>query len=337
MFKWIKRSKDVQNDEEVPSPLQNEIDVVPRTEITASRQTLENINIALSVGESSSGEVSGKKLESLNENVNSGNNFCCGTVIDCDNDDAAKNCKTSRVTLTDTLRAADNNAHASQRSLLDETVYRPSPVIRNDDYIEYYDSYVDYGRLEVPDSIYPSMGGLSSVRQAPFVELKSRRERNTSDTNDLFNNTDQIRTSIDKTPLNYELLSNVEKNIDDSRFNLDNCRAYNKEYRAINQVLGSNCMGGWKLEDFNDDGKSTRMSNDTKTIKEFYRLSIDSSILIHYHDISVHVGRSEVSATEKFLDFCLRIFFKGKEITEKHKIQRSWIKECLKFFRKRSK
>lgn len=336
MFKWIKRSKDVKGDEATLSPLQHEIDVVPRTEITASRQTLENINIALSAGESS-GETSEKKIEGLNENGKCGNKFCCGGVADCDNADAARHCKTSKLNLTDTLRAADNNAHASRGSLPDATVHRPCPVPRNDDYIEYYDAYVDNGRLEVPDSVFPSVNGRSDVRFAPFVELKSRRERNVSETSDLFNNTDRIKIPSDKTPLNYELLSNVERNIDGSRFNLYNCRAYNDECRAIDRLLGTNRMVDWQPEDFNDDGKSTRMSNDTRTVKEFFRLSIDGHILIHFHDICVHVGATEVSVSRKFLDFCTRMLLRGKEITEKHKVHRSWIKEFFKFFRKRSK
>lgn len=333
MFQWIKRSKDVRGDEATLSPLQREIDVVPRTEISASRQTVENINIALSAGESSSGEASGKKLEGLNENGNCENKFCCGGVAD--NADAAKQCKTSKVNLTDTLRAADNNAHASRGSLPDATVHRPSPLPRTDDYIKYYDVYVDYGRLEVPDSVYASVNGLAATPFAPFVELKSRGERNVSETSDLFNNTDRIKIPADKTPLDFKLLSNVEKNIDESRFNLYNCRAYNDECRAIDRALGTNRMTEWPLEDFNDDGKSTRMSNDTKTVKEFYRLSIDGHILIHFHDISVHVGKTEVSVSEKFLDFCFRLFFRAKEITEKQRVPRNWMKDFFKIFRKR--
>lgn len=330
MFEWIKRSKDVRDDEETLSPLQREIDVVPRTELSASRQTVENINIALSAGESSLGEASGKKLEGLNESGD------CG-VIDCDNADAAKQSKTSKVNLTDTLRAADNNAHASLRSLPDATVHRPSPLPQTDDYIEYYDAYVDYGRLEVPDSVYASVNGLSGAPFAPFVELKSRGERNVSETSDLFNNTDRIKIPTDKTPLDYQLLSNVEKNIDESRFNLFNCRAYNEECRAIDRVLGTNRMSEWPLEDFNDDGKSTRMSNDTRTVKEFYRLGIDGHILVHFHDISVQVGRTEATMSEKFLDFCFRLFFRAKEITEEQRVPRNWMKELSKIFRKRSK
>lgn len=328
MFKWIKRSKDVKSDED--NPLQQEIDVVPRTEITASRQTLENINIALSAGESSSGEASGKKLESLNENDKCANKFCCG--IECDNADAARLCKASKVNLTETLRAADNKAHASRGSIPDATVHcRSSPLPRTDDYTQYYDDHVDYGRLEVPDSVYASVNGLA----APFVELKSRRERNVSETTDLFNNTNRIKIPTDKTPLNFELLSNVEKNIDESRFNLYNCWAYNEECRAIDRALGTNRMAEWRLEDFNDDGKSTRMGIDTRTVKEFYRLNIDGQILIHFHDIAVQVGQTSV--TEKFLDFFFRLFFRAKEITEKQRVPRNWMKDFCKIFRKRSK
>lgn len=343
MFKWWKKSPIAEDEQSAGPPLQREIDVVPKTEIQASRQTLNNIN--LTFGESSSVDANNKGKHS--ENSACTNKYCCDTrinvqpdeVINNGDDESIKNHRNSKATLSDNLRAADNNEHAPE-SIFDETVCRPSKAVKNAEYIIHFDPYADYGRLECPDSAYPSTIDFPSVRYGRYVELKSRKDRNYSDNYDLFTKSDSIKSIFDKATINYRLLSNVEKNIDESKHNLLKCRIYNHEYDEIRAKLGLKYASKWRLEDFNDDNKSTRMSADTRTIKEFFRLSNDNNILVHYEDIDVQTGRLEEeekpNVKEDFIDFIVRIFIKGKEITERHTAKSSWIKELLKFFRKKS-
>lgn len=180
IMKWFKKSTVDHTLSQSCSPLKNEIDVVPKTEFSASRQTLNNINIALKVGESS-GEPTLK-----NQHVEDSkkkcceNKHCCGAFIqdsqddlaDCGDDESIKNYKNSKSTLIDILRRADNNAHASKGSspdAINETDCRRENVvmkaIENGDYIIYFaPNSVDYERIEVPDSLYPTLIEYSSVR-----------------------------------------------------------------------------------------------------------------------------------------------------------------------------
>lgn len=350
MFKWItKRATVERNEEQVHSLIQNEIDVVPKTEITASRQTLDNINTALCAGESSGASANGKEKS---ERTRCKNKFCC-KVDECESQKIDKGEsmnieKKGKNNFIDNLRsAADNNEHASELSTTiegDETVCRrPSKAIKNvknAEYIIHFDPYVDYSRLECPDSAYPSVIDYPRVRYGKYVELKSKKNRNCSETFDLFTSSNRIKSADECiiTTLNYELLSNLEKNIDESEFNLFNCRLYNRDFQEIRQNFGSFYLGDWTFDDFNDDNKSTRMCDDTKTIKEFYRLGIDNNVLIHFQDISVQTGPTEDQQLSKnFMDKMSWLFNKGKEITEKHKIKKNWIKQILDMFRKKSK
>lgn len=344
VFKWWRKSTVGEDEGEAPLPLQNEVDVVPKTEIQVSRQTLDNISYTF--GESSSGEANdtGKQPEKRSCE----NKHCCeteintqpGEIIDKGDGEAIKNQKSIKTTFIDNLRAADLKEH-----MFDEIVCRlPSKVIKNvknAEYIIHFDPYVDYGRMECPDSTYPSLIDYPSVRYGRYVELKGRKDRQYSETFDLFTKSDNIKTVFDKATVNYRLLSNIEKNIDESKHNLLKCRIYNRRYDEIRKRLGFENVGVWKSEDFNDDCKSTRMTDDTRTIKEFYRLTNENHILIHLEDISVQTGRSEEeqkpNTKKDFIDFLDRIFFKGKEITERHKKSGSCLKEIVGFFRKKSK
>lgn len=343
-MKWFNRSTDGNSKESSSSPLQNEIDFVPRTEFSASRQALSNINIALSVGESS-GAVSGAKGHSESDKKGCKNKYCCGAEYmdvqvhhaDNDNSESMENHKKKKSTFIDNSRLTDNNAHASNYSIFNEPDFRqPSRVIKevkNRDYIYYFDPYADYGRIECPDSFYPSLVDYPMVRYGKYVQLKTVKQRNCSQTFDLFTSSDKLKSAEnDKSSINYELLSNVESRLDETKYNLLKCKSYNDELKMLNKRFG--CKDCWIHEDFNDDSKSTRMSADTRTIKEFYKLSVANNVLVHYQDIVVETGRTVERNSDNILNFFSWIILKGKEITEQHKAdETSWIKTILKFLK----
>lgn len=131
----------------------------------------------------------------------------------------------------------------------------------------------------------------------------------------------------------------MEKQLDESKYNLFNCKIYNSELKKIRKLLGFNYTELSSIEDFKDDNKNTRMSDDTRAIKEFYKLSIESNILIHFQDICVEVGREKAPKSESsFMNFFTRIFRGGDEVTEQFKVKKTpWIKKILNFFKTTSK
>lgn len=351
-MKWFKKSTVDQRLARNCSLLKDEKDVVPKTEFSASRQTLENINIALYGGESSGVPSKIKHSDGSAKQKGCANKYCCGgfahdsqdDLTDYGDDESIKNYKNSKSTLIDNLRRADNNAHASEGSssgaFIETDCRRSSVVIKeitNADYIICYNpSANDNGRLEVSDSSYqcvdcPGFG--------PYIQLKSKRERHLSQTFDLFTSSDKLKApEHDKLSFNYQLSSNVEKKLDESRYNLYNCKMYNRTMVRARKLHGHEYSELSSIEDFNDDGKSTRMSDGTKTIKEFYKLSIESNILIHFQNISVELGREKKLYENSFWNFLTRIFLGGDEITEKRTVKESsWIKKLLNFFKAMSK
>lgn len=320
---WFRQATD--KSDGTLSPLDAD-DVLPRTEFTASRQALNNICIEFGAGESS-----GATTASNNKTCE--NKFCCDTETLPADDNDDKSIKQHKISCkspsTDSLRR--------DGSIDDLLVCRqPSKAVKNvknSDYIIHFDPYVDYGRIECPDSPYPSIIDYSSVRFGHYVQLKSQRERNCSENFDLFSTSDKLSADVDKSPLNYELLSNVEAALDQTKYNLLRCKIYNAEFRKLRERLGFPLDAD---EDFNDDNKSTRMTEDTRAIKDFYKLSVDSNLLLHFHGIVVETGRSADTGEEKTLAHFLKwLVLKGKEIKEEHQISDSWIKAILKFFTKR--
>ena len=131
------------------------------------------------------------------------------------------------------------------------------------------------------------------------------------------------------------LLSNIEKNLDTSKYNLLNCKIYNYKLKAIRKLLGFDYNELSSIEDFSDDNISTRMSDDTKAIKDFYKLSIKSNILIHFQDICIEMGRENPPKLDStFKNFLTRIFHQGDEATERLKYnETSCIKKIRNFFK----
>lgn len=286
------------------SPLQIEANVVPKTEITASQQTLSNINIALIANESS-GESSG--IRNSDKGDGCINKYCCN-VHDESNDDeityhcdnqTIRNYKNSKMTFIESLLdAADNDG-----SVLNETSSRRPDNVRATDYV------VD-------------KHGSENLRR---VSLNRRVFTPTSKTK---------LADANVSTVNYQLMSNLEKQLDESKFNLLRCEIYNHEWQKLQQMFGNEER---KYEDFRDDGKNTPMSDDTRTIKEFYNLDSKGCILMHFQSIVIETGSSVESYSDDCVSFVSWLIVKGKEVQEKDKVKTSWIKKVMNFFRQLSK
>lgn len=319
MKKFFKKAT-AEDTSEAP-PLQSEVNVVPKTEITASRQALTNINLTL--GESS-GESSG--IQRSDKKGGCKNKFCCNVSREHVNepadkcDESIKDNKSSKSKLIENLRA-DNGARVGYRSA-DETVRRPSNV-KNSDYII---SSLDYIRRECPDYPFPEI-----VHQNKhFLENENVKNHRFYLKNcELFApNCKTKGENNDKSQLNYQLLSNLEKHLDDSKFNLMKCKAYNANWRRLKERFG---IPPTQFEDFRDNDENIVMSDDTRAIKEFYNLSMESSILMHFHEIVIETGRSE-EYRKGCVSFLKWLVLKGKEIKEKHLVKSPWAKAIFKFF-----
>ncbi|CRK92539.1 CLUMA_CG006082, isoform A [Clunio marinus] len=323
-FKQLKNDKKEENGDE-SQQLRQEIDVVPKTELSASRQTLNNINIALQVGESS-GESSAKYVGDEHEKTTCCNNkYCCAneegndendediSISDDFNLESIKTLKTTTTpSIVENLRLpTDNNSENS--SIINETDCRPGA-----------------------EALNYAFEGDEEKTQGKYVCLKKKHERFHSDNSDLFTTTDSLDSINDHSTLNYELLSSIEKRLDSSEYNITNCQIYNDNVKRIREMMSEPPTNDWICEDFNDDKISTRMDADTKTIKEFYRLCVRSHVLIHYLDIKVEVGESDEVYESSFENFIKWLFFRGKEMTEEHLVNKSvWIQAILNFFRKK--
>lgn len=308
-LKWFSRNSHNNSNSATADEISNEIDIVPRTEISASRQALDNITLVLNANGESSGEV-GITRKYRDNTVSCDNKYCCGAgdeshshIKNADHvDESIKNFKTTH---------DDNDKCARRQStkLNDEckNLYvRREPI-------------VDYGKLEVPDSMYPS------IIDWPSINFQDEKFEN---------------SEYNKKPLNYKVLSDIEHKVEASTYNIVNCMLFNYDYRRDYETLGSGCRKEWKLEDFDDDNKSTPMNEDTKTIKEFYRLSELNDVLLHYHEIIIVEASQTIECMrfkEGFFDFLSWLIFKGKEINEKHKVKKGkclWLRNILNFFSK---
>lgn len=286
----------------------SEIEFLPRTEISAS-QARSNIQLTFH-GESSG--VNGntpRDNDEVETNAKRGceNKFCCGIVsksrstgenADDGDDESIKSSHHKNITL--------NKKQSQSEGSLHETISRRSSNLHDDskDFYICYEPAIDYGRLEVPDSVYPSIMEWPSINYGDYVEVKKKQE-----------------------PPNYDLFSSIEHQLDESKYNILNCMLFNCQYHRERESLGSGCRPSWKMQDYNDDHKNTPMDHDTKTIKEFYRLNELSDILVHYHDVIVEASHSFGRIKEGLVGFMSWLLFKGKEIKEHHKIKdkRSWI------------
>lgn len=293
-----------------------EIEFVPKTEITGSRQALSNIQLTFH-GESSG--VSRNSTRDNNDEVDTKakrgceNRFCCGVVTksrstieenenaDDGDDESIKSFHHKNFTLYKSQSQSEASLH--------ETNSRRSSNLHVDSSKDFYICYepaIDYGRLEVPGSDYPSVMDWPSINYGDFIEVKKKKKKPS-----------------------YDIFSSIEHQLDESKYNILNCMLFNCQYHHYYDSLGSGCRPSWKLEDYNDDYKNTPMDHDTKTIKEFYRLNELSDILVHYHDVIVEASHSFGRMKEGIIGFMSWLVFKGKEIKEHHKIKdkRSWLEK----------
>lgn len=325
MWSWTKNL----SESEPTSPtsaLKNEADVVPQTELSSSRQALNNISIGLNTV---SGEPSGVKSTSLEDSgtiAEAGicsNKFCCGEIFN--DDDYSKN-------FIDHLRLINKSADSI-------VCHRPTnvnnPQTRSGDLIEFYDPYADYNKLECPESPFNSIVITTDI-SGRYVQLKEKKLRFYCEDYDIFATTDKItNTSIDdKSPHqpDYQLLSDIEYQLDDSKFSLDRCKDYNERFRSAQRM--HNCESQWKLQDFNDDQVSTRMCEDTAAIAEYYKISNDGHIVLHFLNIEIDTGNSSHRGDRNLIQRLKWCFLKGREITEDHKVKNKKSSPLLQIMKK---
>jgi hypothetical protein len=324
MRKLFKKATAVGENTLETTPLQTEVNVVPKTEITASRQALNNINFAL-VGESS-GESSG--IDKSDKRGGCKNKYCCDVrdkqaseLLDKCDDESIKDNKNSKTKLIENLRAADNGARADDGSE-NETVRRPS----NDKNSDYIIPPLDYNRLECPDYPFP----FYENQNRSFLDNENIKNHRFYLLNcELF--APNIKTkgeNDDKSPLDFQFLSNLEKHLDETKFNLLKCKVYNANWRRLKEKFGIEQI---PYEDFRDNDVNIEMSDDNRAIKEFYNLTMNEDILVHFYQIAIETGRTE-PFPKGFVNFFKWLSLKGKEIKEKHLVKTSWIKAIFKFF-----
>lgn len=272
------------------------------TEYTASAEHDCKYGLALSelvpkakISASSSQQVSSSVQQHKESNTFSRDDFCCGVI-------------SKSHSLLEHADKDDESIKSFQRKKFTpnkdqhETLSRRSSRLYDDrkNFYICYEPAIDYGRLEVPDSIFPSVMNWPS-NYGDIVDMSEKT--------------------------NYKVLSNIEHNLDQSKYNILNCMLFNHDYQHEYQSLGSGCRPAYKVEDFDDDNNSTPMDLDTKNIKLFYRLSELDDILLHYNDIAIEASYS-VGRMEGFLGLMSWLVFKGKEIKEKHKEKHkvSWLR-----------
>lgn len=278
----------------------SEIEFVPRTEITASRQVLDNIELVLH-GESSR-SVGGGETSTADPSTNTKqkrgckNKFCCGIVSrsqshlesadDGDDDESVK--------------SSPNKGKTASR--------RTSSSDDSKKFYIFHPPAVDYARLEVPDSSFPGMIDSLSL---PMINR-----------NDLYELTREV------TQPNYEVISSIEHNLDPRKYNIVNCMAFNAKYKHEHDPPGSGCRPEWKFEDYNDDKKNTPADRDTRAIKEFYRLNEVCDILLHFHDVMVEEATHSIEGFQDGIsDLFSWLVYRGKEIKEKkHNSTLTWMR-----------
>lgn len=297
-FSWLSKSTVGQECNHGQILIMSEL--VPNAKISVSRQVSSNIQLALHGESSDSARVNDEVDTIVNRECR--NEFSCGIVSKShshlEHTDKSDESIKSFQHKNFTPNSSDNHHH--------ETLSRRSSRLfeeRKNFYI-CYEQAIDYGRLEVPDSMFPSIMDWPSINHGDIIEISEQKK-----------------------PTNYELLSSIEHNLDQSKYNIRNCMLFNHDYKHEYKTLGSGCRPAWKLEDFDDDNNNTPMDRDTKAIKEFYRLSELDDILLHYNDIAIEASQTVGRMKDSFFGFMSWLVFKSKEIKEKHKVtdKPSWL------------
>lgn len=319
-MRWFKRSTGATD------KLRQEVDVVPKTEINSSRQALHNINLALN-NAGSSGEASGLAAEKTC-NKTCSNKFCCGNDqvdtkrADTDADESIKANSKSRFIVT--IVKAEETPPIDKKVIETASRRRAKQIKNCDDDSD----NADYGRMECRDSPYANL-----IVVSPGTGLENEIEKKKAD---------KLRSSvkstkpkalemeiIEKSELNYKLLSKIEKGANPTKYNLRHCRQFNEQWYAINRVKRP-------YDDKQDD--------DTRTIQEFHRLSCHANVLLHFLDIDIEIDQTfdgeydlKPEDSQKLLEFSEWMELRGAEMTGDEdegddRPKRSWIMAIVEFF-----
>ena len=296
-FKWFGSKATVEDTED--AQLKNEIDVVPRTEITASRQALNNISLALN---NTYGESSGESTRKRHDCKTRCDNKCC-----CDE-----------------CHSHDKTADNANESMTDSNINKrvqikgnkleiPSWVSMYDDIVE-MEPIVEDTRIVDVNFYYPTL----FLSPPPIVT-----DYNKSDLNHQY---------VDLKSRYYQVRSSVENKCAIPKNSIENCIKINEEFRAKKEKFPES-DAHWKLQDYNDDSKHTRMCKNTAIIAEFFRLHDDRGVPngVPYLDIEIDepdVDQTFIYENKIFKQLKWR-FLKGTELKEK----RGFGFECTVFLK----
>lgn len=302
---WFSKSTEVEaTAEDECKHSQNLSELVPNSKISATRQVYSNIQLTLHGESSRSSECARDDEVGGIANRECENEFCCGGMSKSHSHLKHADKGDESIKSSQRKNFTPNSEH--------ETLSRRSSRLYDDrkNFFICYEPAIDYGRLEVPDSFFPSVINWPSINYGDIIEISEERHST-----------------------NYEVISSIEHNLDQSKYNIFKCMLFNHDYKHEHQSLGSGCRPEWKVEDFDDDNNNTPMDRDTKAIKEFYRLSELDDILIHYNDVAVEASHTVGRMKEGFFGLISWLVFKGKEIKEKeqHKVNHkpSWLRRLL--------
>lgn len=311
-FNWFGSSNTATAEQDNDSiQLKDEIDVVPRTEITTSRQALDNISFALSneLGESS-GVGSGIKSQEEKINKKCNNKYCCNVKSHSHN----KNDDNQSITLFTIHEANENNESDSDYEINNERQIQQKIKQLNDE--------ITAGKLK------------------PFGEDgNENRESEDAEPEDLgFERYSPMYYSpnIDYKKFKYEYLSKLEYDLMKSKFSIARCLKFN--YRSkLKDFRGNKRKLRWKFEDFMDDRCHRKMHVDTRIIKEYHRLDAHSNILLHLPPMKIHRPIGIEHFGKGIMETIRWHLVKSEEATEGYNVKReskcTFIRRIKKWFR----
>jgi len=302
--------------------LKNEIDVVPRTEITASRQALDNITLASNniYGESS-GESTWKRHDKGDNKTGCGNKYCCG--IECQShvktaDKANESITDSKINkrvqikgnkleIPSFVTTNDNELIVENAVEAENLFYRPALACLTRDHPDFDELKPIYQHVEIKP--FPTDRELIEddfYDRTIFTPLTLNHP--------MFDESKPMYQYVDLKSRDYKLLSSIERNCINPRYNLRNCKKFNEDFHDKNDIFPEN-KGKiqWNFQDFDDDKKSTRMHDDTAAIKDYFKLSVCGDILIHM-DIEIHEPYKARFCDDVLFGKWQWRFFKGTEV-----------------------
>lgn len=287
-FIWFGSNQATVEDIEQP-PLRNEIDVVPKTEITASRQALDNITLALNnVYGESSGECSKKRHDKKSR---CDNEYCCPKSHS--HNETADNANESITDSNINKRVKGNKLEIPNWITIYDDIEENEVVS---------EPFVDDTKFEEADSCYPTVLVWPTFNDPDIKKPKSNYQY------------------VDIKARYYQVQSCLECHCNNPKYSIKNCEEINEVFRA-KQKKFPDSDAHWKLQDYNDDNKHTKMSKDTATIAEFFRLHNDRGVPQGVPYLDIKIDEPDLEQTYVYEDEFIKQlkwrFQKATELKEK--------------------